>query len=80
MMPNCYYNTPIQAPFAMGMPFQRENPISSGLNILQALSQALNKSVRNYEQKYLSASSKDNNMEQKEVPQEIKVNIQKRKE
>jgi len=53
MIPNYYYNNQIQTPYHMAMPVHRENPVFSSVSLLQTLSLALNKSVRNYQQKLL---------------------------
>jgi hypothetical protein len=77
MMPNCYYQSQTQTPFTMGMPIRQENPSFSGVALLQVLSQALNKSVRNYEQKCLQISSKPDVMELEEVPKQMNLNNSK---
>lgn len=49
MMPPCNYSNPFQAQFSMGANFPRENPLFSTPRVLNAISDALNKSLRNYE-------------------------------
>ena len=51
MMPPCVYPNPFQAQFPMRTTFINENKAFSTPKVLNALSQALKKSIQNYEEK-----------------------------
>ena len=50
-MPPSLYSNPFQAQMQMANAFSRENKVFSTPRVLNAISDALNKSLRNYEEK-----------------------------
>ena len=64
MMPNYYANAAYQTPLAVAMPPCNENATFANIAVLKTLSQALNKSLQNYEQKQVQISEKSVRMQQ----------------
>ena len=51
MMPSYVFSNPFQAQFPAGISFSRDNQVISAPRVLNAISEALNKSLRNFEEK-----------------------------
>ena len=67
MMPAAYYNNAYQAPFTMGMQNHRENKIAFSEAVLKTLSQALRKSIMNYEERSHQSCQKQQEMVEESI-------------